>query len=230
RLDRGALVLGLSVRELGLEPLEPFVLELVGDTGRLLAARVEREQLAGQLAQARAGAALQVLPGLAAELRQRRRARVGADVLRDLADLLVRDVEPVVSAETEEEVVARDLRDGLRLEAEQLPDSMVFVDDEVAGAQVGEALQGAAGRGRARAKPASSFSASARPRAAIAGRCASNACACPRGNDSSSALPSSETSVPSSAQTSRTCSGSQTRSGGRSSGGTRSSGTGAGSP
>ena len=46
----------------------------------------------------------------------------------------------------------------------------------------------------ARTKPASSFSASASPRAAIAGRCASNACACPRGNDSSSALPSSDSS------------------------------------
>ena len=49
-LDRGALVLGLAVRELRLEPLEPLVLELVRDPGRLLAARVEREQLAGQLA------------------------------------------------------------------------------------------------------------------------------------------------------------------------------------
>ncbi len=48
----------------------------------------------------------------------------------------------------------------------------------------------------ARTKPASSVSASARPRAAIAGRCASNECACPRGNDSSSALPASETLEP----------------------------------
>ena len=150
-LDRGALVVGLAVRELGLEPLEPLVLELVGDARRLLAARVEREQLARQLAQARARAALQVLPRLAAELRERRRTRVGADVLRDLADLLVRDVEPVVAAEAEEEVVARDLGDRLRLEAEQLPDPVILVDDEVAGAQVGEALQRAAGRRGARA-------------------------------------------------------------------------------
>ena len=98
-LDRRALVLGLAVRELGLEPLEPVVREVVGDARRLLAPRVEREQLAGELADALAGAGLEPLPGLAAELRERGRLRVGADVARDLADLLVRDVEPVVAAE-----------------------------------------------------------------------------------------------------------------------------------
>jgi hypothetical protein len=60
----------------------------------------------------------------------------------------VRDVEPVVAAEAEEEVVARDLGDRLRLEAEQLPDAVVLVDDEVAGAEVGEALERAAGGSR----------------------------------------------------------------------------------
>jgi hypothetical protein len=69
---------------------------------------------------------------------------VGADVARHLPDLLVRDVQPVVTAEGEEEIVARDPRDGLRLEAEELPDAVVLVDDEVARAQVGEALQSAA--------------------------------------------------------------------------------------
>ena len=65
----------------------------------------------------------------------------------------MRDVEPVVAAEADEEVVARDLGDGLRLEAEQLPDPVVLVDDEVAGAQVGEALQRAPRR-RCRARRA----------------------------------------------------------------------------
>ena len=53
----------------------------------------------------------------------------------------MRDVEPVVSAEAEEEVVARDARNFLRLEAEQLADAVVFVDDVVARAQVGERLE-----------------------------------------------------------------------------------------
>ena len=170
----------------------------------------------------------------------------------------MRDVEPVLAAEREVEVVARDARDLLRLEAEQLADAVVLVDDVVADAEVGEARErpaeargrraaGAcgrpacrgAGRGRAparrsprragatakrssrlgaerlagsssgastlrrsaawrsrlaamrrtrrrrgcpaRTKPASSFSASASPRAATAGRCASNACGWPAG-------------------------------------------------
>ena len=99
RLDRARLVLGLAVRELGLEPLEPLVVDVVGDARPRLPLRVELQQLAGQLAQVLARARLEVVPGLAAELRERRRLRVGADVARDLADLLVRDVEAVVAAE-----------------------------------------------------------------------------------------------------------------------------------
>ena len=56
----------------------------------------------------------------------------------------MRDVETVVAAEREQEVVARDAGDLLRLEAEQLADAVVLVDDVVAGAQVGERLQRAA--------------------------------------------------------------------------------------
>ena len=44
----------------------------------------------------------------------------------------MRDVEPVVAAERDEEVVARDARDLLRLEAEELADAVILVDDVVA--------------------------------------------------------------------------------------------------
>ena len=59
RLDRPRLILGLAVRELGLEPLEPLVLEVVGDARRLLALGVQGDQLGGQLPHrlARAGPA-----------------------------------------------------------------------------------------------------------------------------------------------------------------------------
>ena len=77
--------------------------------------------------------------------------RVGADVARDLADLLVRDVDAVVAAEAEQQVVAGDAGDLLRLEAEQLGDAVVLVDDVVAGAEVGEARERATGRARWRA-------------------------------------------------------------------------------
>jgi hypothetical protein len=66
---------------------------------------------------------------------------VGADIARDLGDLLVRDVEAVVALEGEEEVVARDAGDRLRLEPVELPDAVIFVHDVVACPQVGEALE-----------------------------------------------------------------------------------------
>ena len=140
-LDRDPLVVRLLVREARLELLEVLVLEVVRDARRLLPLGVEAEELAGELTDALARPALEQLPRLAAELRERRRAAVRADVARDLPELLVRDVEPVVPAEGEQEVVARDARDLLRLEAEQLPDAVVLVDDVVAGAEVGEGLE-----------------------------------------------------------------------------------------
>ena len=156
RFDRALLILGFAVRELGLEPLQPVAREVEGLAGRVLAARVESEQLAGQLVHALSRARLDQLPRTAAELRQRRCVCVGADVARDLADLLVRDVEPVVSLERELEVVARDFGDGAGLEAQELSDAVILVDDVVAGAKVGEGLERAAevrGRsGRAFAK------------------------------------------------------------------------------
>ena len=140
-LDRSLLIGRLPVRELRLQPLEVFVAQVVGDSGCLLALRVEREQLAGQLTHRLPGAGLEVVPRLAAELREGGRGRVGADVARHLAELLVRDVEPVVAPEAEKEVVARDARDLLRLETEQLPDAVVLVDDEVAAPQICERLE-----------------------------------------------------------------------------------------
>src|SRR5207302_9709458 len=94
--------------------------------------------------------ALQVLPGLAAELRQCRRPGIRADVPRDLADLLVWDVEAVLTPEGEQQVVASDTRDLLRLEGLQAADAVILVDDVVAGAEVGEALQRAS---EARVRP-----------------------------------------------------------------------------
>ena len=55
----------------------------------------------------------------------------------------MRDVQTVVASEAEEEVVAGDARDLLRLEPEQLADAVILVDDEIAAAEIGERLQGA---------------------------------------------------------------------------------------
>ena len=67
------------------------------------------------------------------------------------------DVEPILAAEREQQIVAGDARDRLRLEPEELPDAVVLVHDVVAGAKVRERLQRAAdarglGPGRALAE------------------------------------------------------------------------------
>src|SRR5439155_14482179 len=143
RLDRALLVLGLPIRELGLEALQPLVTQVEGLAFGLLAAGVERKEIARKLPQALAGPALQVLPGLAAELGERGRAGIRPDVARHLADLLVRDIEAVLAPEGEQQVVAGDAGDLLRLEGLQAADAVVLVDDVVARAEVGEALESA---------------------------------------------------------------------------------------
>ena len=66
---------------------------------------------------------------------------VGADVARDLRELVDRQEDLVVALVLEVEVVARDAGDGLGVEAGEARDAVVLVDDDVAGAQVGEAPQ-----------------------------------------------------------------------------------------
>ena len=144
RLDRGLLVRRLAVGEARLELRQPLAREVVRDSLSGLALRVELDQVAGELADGLARARLERLPRLAAELRERGRRGVGADVARDLAELLVRDVEAILAAEREQEVVARDAGDGVRLEPEQPADAVILVHDVVAGAEVGEGLQRAA--------------------------------------------------------------------------------------
>src|SRR5581483_5971873 len=141
RLDRHALVRSLLVGELGLEALEPVAGQVERHPVRRLTPRVQRDQVARELLDRLARPALEQLPRLAAQLGQRRRLRVGADVARHLPDLLVRDVEPILAAEREEEVVAGDAGDLFRLEAEQASDPVILVDDEIASPQVGEGLE-----------------------------------------------------------------------------------------
>ena len=110
--------------------------------GCLLALRVESQKLAGELAYRGASSALEVLPGLPAELRERRRPRVRPDVARDLRKLLVRDIEPILALESEVEVIACDACDLLGLEAEESPEAVVLVNDVVPRTKVRERLEG----------------------------------------------------------------------------------------
>ena len=140
-LDRAGLVVGLTVRERGLEPLEPLAGEIEGHPLGPLALRIELQELAGELSDRRSRPRLEVLPRLAAELRERRRFRICPDVARELAELLVRDEEAVFALEGEVQVVAGDAGDRLRLEPEQLADALILVDDVVADPEVGEACE-----------------------------------------------------------------------------------------
>ena len=62
----------------------------------------------------------------------------------------MRDEQLVLAAELQLDVVAGDARDGLRVEAQELADAVVLVDDVVAGPQVGEARERAAEAQRGR--------------------------------------------------------------------------------
>ena len=141
RLDRARLVLGLRVRERGLEPRHPALVAEVRLAGVRLALRVQGEQLARELVHGDARTRLERLPGLAAELGERGRARVGTDVARDLAELVVRHEQLVLAAELQLDVVAGDAGDGLDVEAQELPDAVVLVHDVIARPQVGEARE-----------------------------------------------------------------------------------------
>ena len=73
------------------------------------------------------------------------RAAVGADVARDLAELVVRHEQLVVAAELELDVVAGDTRDGLDVEAQEaVPTPWSSCTTWSPGAQVGEARERAA--------------------------------------------------------------------------------------
>src|SRR5205085_5928867 len=121
--------------------LQPLVAQVVCDAGLRLALGVEPDQLGSELVHRLAGARAEQLPRLAPELGKRRRRGIGADVAGNSAELLVRNVETVVAAEREQQVVARDAGNLLRLEAEELPDAVILVHDVVARPQVGERLQ-----------------------------------------------------------------------------------------
>src|SRR4051794_11452204 len=147
-LDRLALVGRLLPGERGLELAQPVGVLGEGVAVAAAALGVEVEQLAGELLGGAAGARLHRLPRLAAQLAQRRVAAARADVAADLRELVDRHEDAVGARELELEVVARDAADGLRVEAGELSEAVILVDDDVAGAQVGERSERASSAAR----------------------------------------------------------------------------------
>ena len=147
RLDRLELVGGLAERERPLEPELPLAVggELMAAAGLTLG--VEVDQLAGHLASGAASLRLHLRPALAAELRELG-TLAAADVAGDLGELLGGDEDLVPVAVLELEVVAGDPGDGAGVEAGEAGDAVVLVDDVLAGGQVAERGEPAAGRRR----------------------------------------------------------------------------------
>ena len=116
--------------------------------------RVEVQQLSGEVARGPAGSRLDRVPALRPQRGELRRAIAGADVARDLGQLVRWREDAVLTAVLQLQVVARDPGERLRVEPREPGDAVVLVDDEVAHAQIGEARQATAGRRRSRHPPA----------------------------------------------------------------------------
>ena len=143
-LDRVALVGRLGERERVLELALPVGVGRERVALAALALGVQVQQLAGQLLRRPPRPRLDRVPARAAELGQRRVRAAGADEAADLRELVDGHEHAVGARVLEIQVVARDLRDRLGVEAGEPGDPVVLVDDDVAGAQVGEAAQHAA--------------------------------------------------------------------------------------
>ena len=102
-----------------------------------LALRVEVDQLARHLRGGALGARLHVVPGLPAELGERRRVAVRAHVAAQLrSSWSVGTNTRSPSRYSTSQVVARDVRDRLRVEAGEAADAVVGVDHDVARTQL----------------------------------------------------------------------------------------------
>ena len=143
-LDRVALVGRLGERERVLEVALPVAVARERVTLAPLALGVQVEQLPGELLCRSSGSSLEGVPTGTAQLGEGRVNTAGADVAADLRELVDRDEHAVRARVLEVQIVARDVRDGLRVEAGEPRDPVVLVDDDVAGPQVGEAAQHAA--------------------------------------------------------------------------------------
>ena len=108
------------------------------------ALRVEAQQSLGHLAQGGAHRLLHALPGRAAEPVEPRGAGVAAEVFRDQLETLDRQVEPIALGVLEQEKVALAITHLHRLQTQIAAEPVVFVDDDVAGRQVGERREGGA--------------------------------------------------------------------------------------
>ena len=140
-LDRIALIRSLGVREGVLEFALPIGIRRERDPHAVFALGVQVEQLPGQLLGGPARPRLDLIPAIAAELGQRRMLAARADVAADLGQLVDRHEHAVGARIFEGQIVPRDAGHRLCVKPGEPRDPVVLVDDDVAGAQLGEAAQ-----------------------------------------------------------------------------------------
>src|SRR5208283_343714 len=141
QLDRLALVWRLVVGEALLELALPVAVGLERVPAAPPTLGVQRQQLAGELLRGSPRARLHRLPARSAEFAQGRVRRAGANVTGQLRQLVHWRVDAIIALVFEIQVVARHPGDGARLEAGEARDAVVFVHDDVAGAQLAERAQ-----------------------------------------------------------------------------------------
>ncbi len=124
------------VGERGLELLLPVRVGTEGMAGDGLARRIELEQLFGHVAHGLLDPALGPFPGGAAETIQRRPAAAG--VLLHQVEALDRDEQLVVAVIAQLEELVRRVADADLLQADELADAVVDVDDEIADLEIAE--------------------------------------------------------------------------------------------
>ena len=134
--DRLQLVGRLLVRERVLELALPRRVGRERVARRVQPLLVQHDELLRDLRDLGAHTRLRLRPLAAVEPAQRR--LVAAGVVPDRVDLVGRDVELVVAAVLEQEVVALDARDGALDHAPEPGDAVLVVHDEVAGLEVVE--------------------------------------------------------------------------------------------
>ena len=140
-VDRGHLVGRLFVGEGRLEFLEYRIALRKGEARRELAGGVEREELAGHVAQRGLDLALRLLPGLAAELVDPRLDTVGGAVALDAREAVDGEEKLVPAEVLDREQLALGATRRQLLESAVDADAVVDMDEVVAGGELRDPVE-----------------------------------------------------------------------------------------
>ena len=139
--DGAHLVVGLLIGEFVLEFALPRRVGREGEALRVVPLGIELHQILGDLVDVRLDARLLLLPFAAGEPVELGRRVLRADVLLHAVELIGGHIQPVAALIADEQIVVVNAVGLYTLCAHVLADAVVFVNDEIAGLEVGERLQ-----------------------------------------------------------------------------------------